>query len=137
MPLNEISITLPWPPSVNHYKKIGRIVKTSTGKLYQQRINSDKVRIYFYQVWMKVMKMGAESTKYVDDATIMLDVSVDLYPPDKRRRDIDNGLKVLLDSLQHAGVYQDDYQIARLLVTRRSIIPHGEILVRIKPYAQS
>jgi len=47
-----------------------------------------------------------------------LAVEIYVYPPDRRRRDLDNILKNLLDSMQHAGVYKDDQQIDRLLVIR-------------------
>jgi crossover junction endodeoxyribonuclease RusA len=43
---------------------------------------------------------------------------MDAFPPDRRRRDLDNIQKPVLDALQHAGVYEDDSQID-LLVTRR------------------
>lgn len=68
--------------------------------------------------------------KSLGSASIALEM--DIYPPDKRKRDIDNGIKPTLDALQKAGVYDDDNQIARLLVTRMVIIPQGQIIVRIK-----
>lgn len=129
MPVEPLTIVLPYPPSVNHYKKIGRTIKTASGKMYQQRVNSDKTRIYFYQVWMKAVQMSRQGDNGFRDATIS--VEVDVFPADKRKRDLDGILKVLLDALQHAGVYNDDNQIARLLVTRRSMISGGEIVVRI------
>jgi len=47
-----------------------------------------------------------------------LHLSVLLYPPDKRKRDIDNVCKGLFDSLQHACVFEDDNQIDALTITR-------------------
>jgi crossover junction endodeoxyribonuclease RusA len=35
-------------------------------------------------------------------------VVIDLYPPDKRKRDADNRIKAVLDCLQLAGVVKDD-----------------------------
>jgi crossover junction endodeoxyribonuclease RusA len=37
--------------------------------------------------------------------------------PDRRRRDVDNLLKSLLDALDHAEVYEDDSQIQDLRIT--------------------
>jgi Holliday junction resolvase RusA-like endonuclease len=37
--------------------------------------------------------------------------------PDRRRRDVDNLLKSLLDGLGHAGVYEDDSQIQDLRIS--------------------
>jgi crossover junction endodeoxyribonuclease RusA len=47
-----------------------------------------------------------------------LNIKIDLYPPDKRKRDIDNMLKPLLDSLQNAGIIFDDAQFDKLCVER-------------------
>lgn len=60
-----------------------------------------------------------------------LEVEVDAYVPDRRRRDIDNIPKALLDSLEHAGVFVNDSQIDRLLVTRKGRRPGGAVVVRI------
>jgi crossover junction endodeoxyribonuclease RusA len=123
-----IELTLPYPPNVNHYKRVGRLTRTKSGKLYQPRVNSDVTKHYFWQVWMKIQKEGLKS---FGSATIS--VELDVYPPDRRKRDLDGVLKVFLDSMQKGGLYDDDYQIARLLVTRCSTIPEGQIIVRIKP----
>lgn len=63
---------------------------------------------------------------------IKLSLGVSLHPPDKRRRDIDNPIKILLDSLQRADVFEDDNQIARLLVEKKDIIPEGKVIVTIE-----
>jgi crossover junction endodeoxyribonuclease RusA len=51
------------------------------------------------------------------------------FPPDKRRRDLDNVLKQLGDSLTHAGVYQDDCQIDDLRIIRRPVEKGGRLSV--------
>jgi crossover junction endodeoxyribonuclease RusA len=43
-------------------------------------------------------------------------VEIILYPPDARRRDIDNYNKALFDALTHAGIWEDDSQVQRMLV---------------------
>lgn len=47
-----------------------------------------------------------------------LSLTIDAYPPDRRKRDLDNILKSLLDALQHAGIYSDDSQIDILKISR-------------------
>ena len=127
----EIEITLPYPPSVNSYKRIGRTITTKRGKILQTRVNSPETLAFYIETINESRRKGLKSFA---DATISLEVSIDIHPPNNRRSDIDNRVKVTLDALQHAKLIPDDYQIARLLVTRRSIIPQGQIIVRIKPY---
>jgi Holliday junction resolvase RusA-like endonuclease len=130
----EITITLPYPPSVNNYKRIGKLLTTSTGKIYQCRVNSDETKRYYYEVWMKIRAYAAsERLETPLDSTISLSLEVDMHPPDKRLRDVDGIAKVLLDSLQRGGLIENDYQIARLLIERKDIISQGKIIVRIKP----
>ena len=47
-----------------------------------------------------------------------LSVVVEVTVPDKRRRDIDNVVKALLDAMEQAGCYEDDSQIENLIVQR-------------------
>ncbi len=132
--MNELILTLPWPPSVNHYKKIGGIIKTKSGKTYQKRINSKETIGFYYEVYsIYHASMHQEWVKYADDEEIGYEVWVCLYPPDKRRRDIDNSLKVLLDSLVHAKVIKDDSQIIRLTIERDKVVNGGKVIVKITP----
>lgn len=127
-----ITLTLPYPPSVNHYKRAGRLTTTKSGKVFQPRINTDATKRFYYEVWMKVRVSGFKSL-----GGAILSLEMDVYPPDKRKRDIDNVIKPAIDSLMNSGLFDDDYQIARLIVTRCSIIEHGQIIVRIAPYEPS
>jgi Holliday junction resolvase RusA-like endonuclease len=45
-------------------------------------------------------------------------VVVEVYVPDRRKRDLDNLHKGILDSLTHAGVWGDDSQIDDLRIYR-------------------
>lgn len=125
-----IELTLPYPPSVNSYKNIGRLTKTKNGKLLQMRVNSPQTKQFYWNVWVKIHAlMASQGVKAFGES--MIYVEIDVYPPDKRKRDIDNVVKPILDSMQHAGLYDDDYQIARLLITKCSIIEQGQVIVRI------
>ena len=55
------------------------------------------------------------------------------YPPDRRRRDLDNvGGKALIDALQCAGLFQDDCQIKRINLEMREPIKNGLCIVKIE-----
>ena len=60
-----------------------------------------------------------------------LSVSIQAYPPDRRARDLDNLLKGILDSLQHAGVIRSDADIDALHVVRGAVHPGGRIEVSV------
>ena len=127
-----IEIELPYPPTVNHYKRAGRVVTMASGKKYQLRVNTDATKQFYYEAWLRIRSLIANvAVKSFDSATI-LSVELDVYPPDKRRRDIDNLAKVTLDALVKGGLMVDDYQIARLLITRMDIIKQGKVIVRIQ-----
>lgn len=129
-----IELELPWPPSVNHYKKIGRTVMTKSGKMYQSRINSPETKLFYYEVWLKIKSWNAINRKNLPlRSTISMETY--LYPPDKRKRDIDNPIKALLDSLVKAGLIYDDSLVSRLLIERMDIIDQGKVVVRIEETA--
>jgi len=131
-------LNLPWPPSVNHYKKVGKIVKTKSGKLYQQRKNTCHTEKFYFDTYiLHKQSMPSEWVKFSDSAVFSFEVSVYLYPPNTSRYDLDNRLKVLLDGLVRAKVIKDDHQIHRLYVEKCDIIPHGKVIVRIKPIGET
>ena len=56
---------------------------------------------------------------------------MDAFPPDRRRRDLDNLPKAVQDSIAHAGVFEDDSQIDLLIVRRCEPVKWGKAVVRI------
>lgn len=54
-----------------------------------------------------------------------LSLTINAYPPDKRKRDLDNICKASIDSMQYARVFEDDNQIDMLTVIRREIVKNG------------
>jgi Holliday junction resolvase RusA-like endonuclease len=123
-----IELTLPYAPSINHAKQFGRLKTSKKGNLYREMVNSPETMAFYIQV-MNICRR--EGVKSFDDATIALEVQLDIHPPSKVRSDIDNRIKICLDSLQRAGIIADDSQIARLIVQRCEIVSQGKIVVRI------
>jgi crossover junction endodeoxyribonuclease RusA len=65
--------------------------------------------------------------------SVRLSISMVVWPRDKRVFDIDNRIKSVLDSLQDAGLFDDDSQVDELCIYRGSqIVPGGSIKVMIE-----
>lgn len=96
-----ITLTLPWPPSVNRYWRTfqGRMIISAEGRTYRKDV-ADQVLI----------QRGA---KHYEGK---LRVVIEAWRPDNRKRDLDNLLKAVLDSLTHAGVWADDGLIVDLRI---------------------
>ena len=112
--------TLPWPPTVNSYwrhKVIGKIATvyvSQEGQAYRKAVN------------LCLLEHGVKTYALERD----LRVEIEVFPPDRRKRDLDNLLKSLLDSLTHAQVWKDDNQIADLRIYRNKQIT-GIVKVRV------
>ena len=62
-------------------------------------------------------------------------ITVEFYPPDNRKRDLDNQFKCLLDSIVKAGCIDDDSKIVELHAYKREPImdKNGLNYIRITP----
>jgi len=111
-----IELALPYPPSLNHYYRIwrGRTLISREGRAYREAVCALLAR------------------RGVRPMLGPLAMAVEAYPPDKRRRDLDNLQKSLWDSLQHAGAYGDDGQIDLHLTRRHAPVQGGAVVVRIE-----
>jgi len=110
-----LQFELPYPPSINHYwRRVGpRTLISREGRRFRQRV------------------LAILAARCVQPLLGPLAVEIDIYPPDHRRRDVDNVQKALLDALQH-GAYQDDSQIIRLTIEKREPMSYGKTIVRIR-----
>ena len=116
-----IDLTLPWPPTINHFygrTRTGRTYITKAGKAYQKEV-----------LWL----LTQEEYRTVDTECGVL---IEALPPDNRRRDIDNIQKVLLDTLQQGNqpVLRDDCLISDLRIVRQKYageMTKGTVKVKI------
>jgi crossover junction endodeoxyribonuclease RusA len=109
-------LTLDYPPSVNHYwRRVGaKTLISRNGRQYCERV-----------AW----QVHAAGTKKLAGR---LSVSIDVHPPDNRRRDLDNVLKALLDACTKAGLWLDDSQIDQLVLVRMPVVKDGKVVLTIR-----
>jgi len=112
-----VLLTLPYPPSINHYwRRVGhRTLISREGRTFRKGVCA--------------LLGGGGPRKPPAGGRIAL--ALDAFPPDRRRRDLDNIQKPVLDALEHAGVYEDDSQIDLLLTRRRERTPGGRLEVAL------
>jgi len=111
---------LPYPPSVNHYWRTwrGRVLVSARGRAYRQEVGA----------------LLFENRPRKPPAAGRIALSIDAFPPDRRRRDLDNLPKSLLDALQHASLYHDDSQIDILTIQRGRPRSPGVVAVRLAEF---
>jgi len=116
--MSEIKLTIPYPPSVNH---------SYGSRINHQRYLLPKVR----QFRQSVLALFLESKqRSLGDDCVMLSLSI--FPPDRRVRDIDNILKQLCDALQYSGMINNDKQIRKLYVEFSAVIKGGKVDLHLK-----
>lgn len=93
-----LEVTFPYPPSVNGYWRafMGRQIISKRGRIYRKNC------------------IALFAGKKVEKFTTPVSVDATLFQPDKRRRDLDNYLKGLLDATVTVGLIADDSLIHEL-----------------------
>lgn len=106
--MDAVSLTLPWPPSVNTYwRYVGqRVLISAPGRAYRKTVGE--------------LVLIARARRQLSLAPLLgaIAIRIEATPPDHRVRDIDNLLKAPLDAITAAGVWGDDSQITELTVVK-------------------
>lgn len=110
-----IHLTLPLPPTVNHY--------------YGQRGNRRFIKAAGVEYRKAVAEIVSDAGIQTLEGRISLFVAV--YPANRIRQDLDNRMKALQDALTEAGVWNDDSQIDELHLIRRGVEKGGRVEVVI------
>lgn len=116
-----ITLTLPWPPSVNRiWRRVGNnTILSAEGRSYRKNVAD-------------ICLVNKVSGRQINSR---LSVILDANPPDKRKRDLDNLPKAVFDALTHAGVWEDDSQIDEMIVRRNQSVKGGLITITIQEVA--
>lgn len=114
-------IRLPLPPSINSYWR-----KSPRGMYITEQGVKFRKQVAEIVAEKDVIKFGASR----------LFVAIRVCMRSKKKADLDNRLKSLLDALEHAGVFDNDEQIDELLILRGPIVKGGECYVMISERAE-
>ena len=104
-----LTLELPFPVTANKYWMIAgrRMIKTKIARAYIH-----EVALY----WMAAKAKGAQA--FGEDETLAIAVALH-YPVKKGPdSDLDNNIKVLVDAMETAGIYQNDNQIRHIQISR-------------------
>ena len=112
-------ITLPFPPSVNTYwRRNGHIYFISKqGKQFRKDVLAIVAGEY-----------GMSDKPFF---TGNVEVVMRLFPPTKRKSDVDNFPKAVFDALAKANVFEDDCQVKRMTVEMHEKLEGGACTVEI------
>ena len=112
----KFELELPYPPTFNHqfsYQQ-GRPVLSKDARAYRQTVRRQLMLA-------NIKPMMGE-----------IAVQIEIFPPDARRRDLDNVQKPILDALQQAGAFWDDSQVVWLLTVKSEPTAGGKAIVTIR-----
>lgn len=112
----QLTLELPLPPSMNTYWRNfrGRTILSEGGRAYKLAVREHIAAI-------NAPKFGQER----------LGATITIFARDRRSIDLDNRLKALFDSLQDAGVFDDDSQFDRIYICRGMIKKGGGCTITI------
>lgn len=114
-----IRLSLPYPPSVNSYWRANG---------HRRYISKEGVE-FTKAVDLIVKQNGAKS---FEDRRVAM--SVMIHPRSKRKFDLDNTLKAILDALMKADMYNDDSQIDYIEIARGEAVDGGKAVVHLCDY---
>lgn len=125
-----VELTLPYPPTVNSYLQI-TVPKKWTRPLISI---SEKGREFLREVLRQVRASGAKPLLG------HLRAEIKFFPPDERKRDIDNPVKALIDALKrrelksgkfYEGLFADDCQIREMELKFGPVVKDGKTVIKL------
>ena len=111
-----LELCLPYPPTVNRAWRMvnGRMLISREGRLYRRGVRA---------------VLAAQGVRPLPGRLALV---VNERPPDRRRRDLDNVQKGLLDAMEAGGAYEDDSQVHLLVTPREPVTAGGDVHVRLE-----
>ena len=125
--MDELHLSLPFPPSVNDYYGKAIYKDKKTGRLRIIQFLTKRAKEYRQAVIDEVyLQIGLPPR-----LRCPLAVVIESHQGPGKKQDIDTGHKALLDSMEHARVYINDSQIDELLTVRKRRAAVGRVDVTL------
>jgi len=120
--MNTVRLELPYPPTVNTYWRANghRRYISPAGVKFTQEVS---------------LIVKTQKPKPFGDRKIGINIVI--HPRSKRKFDLDNTLKAILDALMKAGMYDDDSQIDIIVIERGEACNGGKAVVQLYDYKPS
>jgi crossover junction endodeoxyribonuclease RusA len=109
-----VKLILPYPPTVNTYWRANG---------HRRFISKQGV------AFTDEVSLIVKNSKFKSFGDKRLAIQIMIHPRDKRRFDLDNLLKAILDALMKAGMYNDDSQIDYIEIARGEQVDGGKTVV--------
>lgn len=115
-----MAISLPYPPTLNN--------------LFKNAGARGRVKTQAYNCWLQEALLILRAQR-APKHTGSFRATIVLTRPDRRRRDIDNTVKALMDALKKGGVIEDDHLAQSVTVAWawEEITPGGAVSITIEP----
>lgn len=119
-----IRLDLPWPPTVNHY---WISIRGRNGR--QSRALSNAAKNFRRVGNLMILEQIGRKRRIKGPVSVTLHAHV----PDRRKRDLDNVWKGVLDLLAHAGIIEDDSQMHEQHGYKLEPVKGGRCVVEVTP----
>ena len=120
--MKKLRLVIPYPPGVNAMWRswAGKVLLSARGRAYREE-------------GLRQLE-GHVGVRFLDGEKVR--VRIEMWPPDRRRRDVDGPLKASLDLLTHAQIWTDDHQVDELTIIRKPKFAGGRLIVTITELEQ-
>jgi crossover junction endodeoxyribonuclease RusA len=115
-----ITLELTYPPSSNHYW-----THWAEGQAVRMAVGSRGMAY-------RAEALRAKLENRIKTLEGRLDVQIEFWMPDRRKRDIDNPVKCLFDAFNYAKIWNDDEQVDSFHVLRIGVEKPGKTTVCIR-----
>ena len=121
-----MNFTLPLPPSINKTYGVSRF---GASAMYKKTVVKEWETKAGWEIKQQLLKLGVKKKQLPYKGKIRMDVTWYFL----RNRDIDSGIKVLLDFLEDYNIYENDQQIVEVKMKKEfdATNPRVEVLIEM------